>query len=337
MTADFLAPERLWLLVLVAALTVGYVAVLRWRRAAQVRFTRIDLLDEVAPRRPSWRRHAVAAVQLLGLALAVVAVARPVDRTTERTRSEGRIMVLLDVSLSMMATDVEPDRLSAAQDAARDFVDEVDDSVEVGLISFSGAVNVEVPPTLDRARMSDGIDRLELAEATAIGDALDTATRLLEQAATDPDASDGDDGDDDDDDRPPGVIVLLSDGETTVGRPTITGAERAAEAGIPVFAISFGTPSGAILDPGGSGQSIPVPVRPEEMEAVAEITGGAPFEAATEAELGAAYDQIRDSLGDTLGEEIEIVAERTWRWALASFFVLCLAWSLSLWWLRGLV
>lgn len=338
MSTEFLAPGRLWLLVVVAALGAGYVAVLRWRRAAQVRFTRIDLLDEVAPRRPSWRRHVVAAVQILGLALAVVAVARPIDLTTERTRTEGRILVLLDVSLSMMATDVDPDRLTAAQDAARDFVDQVDPSVEIGLISFSGAVNVEVQPTLDRNRMLSGIDQLELAEATAIGDALVTATRLLEQTADDGDGNDGDIRDPDiADDRPPGVIVLLTDGETTVGRPTLLGAERAATAGVPVFTISFGTPGGVIVDPGGSGQRIPVPVRPEEMASVAEITGGTAFEAATGSELADAYDQIRDSLGETLGEEIEIVTEHTWRWALASFLVLSLAWSLSLWWLRGLI
>lgn len=335
MSTDFLAPGRLWLLLVVVGLAVAYVSVLRWRRTTQVRFTRIDLLDSVAPRRPSWRRHVVAGVQLLGLALAVVAVARPVERTTERLRTEGQIMLAVDVSLSMMAVDVEPDRLSAAQDAARQFVDEVDDSVEIGLLSFSGAVNVEVPPTLDRAGVLAGIDRLELAEATAIGDALATATRVLAERADDTDDSGAESGADDD--RPPGVIVLLSDGETTVGRATLDGADLAAEAGVPVYTIAFGTPFGSILDPGGSGQIIPVPVRPEELAEVAERTGGTAFEAATGDQLGDAYDEIRGSLGDTLGEEIEIVTELTWRWALAAFGLLSLAWALSLWWLRGMV
>ncbi|CAN5544618.1 VWA domain-containing protein [soil metagenome] len=330
MTADFLAPERLWLLLAVVALGAGYLAVLRWRRTNQVRFTKIDLLDSVAPRRPTWRRHVVAAIQLLGLALAVVAIARPVDRSFARTETEGRILVLFAVSLSMMATDVEPDRFRAAQDAARDFADEVDDTVEVGLLSFAGVVNVEVQPTLDRGRLAAGIDGLELAPATAIGDALATATRLLVNAADSAQR-------DPDDDRPPGVIVLLTDGETTVGRPTLEGAQDAADAEVPVFAISFGTPFGSILDPGGSGQVIPVPIRHDEMIRVAELTGGEAFEAATGDELAAAYDEIRDLLGDTLGEEIEIVAEQTWRWALAAFTLVALAWSLSLWWLRGMV
>jgi Ca-activated chloride channel homolog len=338
MISDFLAPERLWLLVVVAGLAVAYAAVLRWRRRVQVRFTQVDLLDRVAPSRPGWRRHAVAGIQLLGLSAAVIAVARPVDRTTERLRSEGRIVVLLDVSLSMMADDVEPDRLAAAQQAARDFVDEVDDDVEVGLISFSGVVNVEVPPTLDRQRLDRAIDGLELAEATAIGDALAVGTDVLtETAADDPGADESEDADESgDDDTPPGALVLLTDGETTVGRTTAEGSEIAAEAGVPVFTIAFGTLGGTIQDP-TTGDVVPVPVRPDELRSVAEQTGGVAYEAATGSELAGAYDQIRESLGETLGEEIEIITELTWRWALIALVLLALAWLLALWWLRGMV
>ncbi len=326
MSTDFLAPGRLWLLVLVVALGVGYVFVLRWRRTATVRFTQVDLLDKVAPQRPRWRRHVVAVLMLVGLALAVVATARPVERSTETTTSDGRILVLFDVSLSMMADDVDPDRFVAAQRAARDFVDEVDDGVEVGLVSFSGTVTVEVNPTLDRAAMQRGIDNLELAESTAIGDALAAGTRLLVNSA-DPDA---------DPDKAPGVIVLLTDGETTVGRPTADGAQEAADAGVPVYTIAFGTEAGTIVDP-VSGDVVPVPVRPAELEQVAESTGGQAYEARTGDELASAYDQIAESLGETIGEPIEIVTELTWQWALAAFLVLGLAWALSLWWLRGMV
>ena len=326
MSTDFLAPGRLWLLLLVAALGVGYVVVLRWRRTATVRFTQVELLDKVAPQRPRWRRHVVAALMLLGLGLAVVATARPVDRSTENASSDGRILVLFDVSLSMMADDVDPDRFVAAQVAARDFVDEVDDGVEVGLVSFSGLVTVEVDPTLDRATMQRGIDNLELAESTAIGEALAAGTRLLVNSA-DPDA---------DPDQAPGVMVLLTDGETTVGRPTADGTQAATEAGIPVYTIAFGTTGGSITDP-ATGDVVPVPVRPEELALVADATGGESFEARTGDELTAAYDQITESLGETIGEPIEIVNELTWQWALAAFFVLGAAWGLSLWWLRGMV
>lgn len=329
MTSDFLEPARLWLLLVVVALAIGYVAVLRWRRAAAVRFTQADLLDKVAPKRPRWRRHVVAGLQLLGLTLAVVAVARPVERSTERTRSEGRILVLFDVSLSMEADDVDPNRLESAKEAARNFIDEVEPDVEVGLLSFAGTVEVEVNPTLDRDTVTRRIDGLELAESTAIGDALSAASNLLVNAA-------GEDPGAENDDLAPGVIVLLSDGETTVGRLTSDGAADAADAGIPVYTIAFGTPDGAIVDP-ASGQVVPVPVRPADLQLVADETGGEAFEARTGNELAEAYGEIRDSLGDTLGEEIRVITELTWRYALGAFLVLAIAWALSLWWLRGMV
>ncbi|HEX4980910.1 MAG TPA: VWA domain-containing protein [Ilumatobacteraceae bacterium] len=335
MTSDFLAPGRLWLLLAIPLLAIAYVVVLRWRRVAQVRFTQVELLDEVAPHRPGWRRHLVAILQLTGLAVGLVAIARPVDRTTERERSQGRIFVLFDVSLSMMATDVDPDRFTAAQEAARDFVDEVDPDVEVGLISFSGVVNVEVAPTLDRDEMERGIDDLELAESTAIGEALATATELLVRGVDEPDEG-ANESTDPDEEQAPGVIVLLSDGETTVGRETAVGADEAVDAGVPVFTIAFGTEDGSISDP-VTGEVVPVPVRPADLADVAERTGGAAFEAETGRELADAYDQIRESLGETLGEATETITELTWRWALASVAVLATAWLLALWWLRGMV
>jgi len=331
MSGDFLEAGRLWWLLVVAALAVAYVVVLRWRRGATVRFTQVELLDRVAPRRPRWRRHVVAGLQLLGLAAAVVAMARPVDRATERVNSEGRILLLFDVSLSMDADDVDPNRFEAAREAARTFVDEVDADVEVGLIAFSGTVNVEVNPTLDRSALERGIDRLELDEATAIGDALSTGARLLvnDAATVDDTAPRGDD-------VAPGVMVLLSDGETTVGQLTADGAAEAADAGIPVFTIAFGTDEGEIFIP-DTGEIVPVPVRPADLRLVADATGGEAFEAESGRELADAYGEIRDSLGDTLGEEIEIVKELTWRWAAGAFALLAFAWGLSLWWLRGLV
>lgn len=329
MSTDFLEPGRLWLLLVVGALAAAYVVVLRWRNTATVRFTQVDLLDEIAPERPNWRRHAVAVLQLVGLGLAVVAIARPVDRSTERTKSEGRILVAFDVSLSMEADDVDPSRFESARAAAREFIDQVDDNVEVGLVSFSGVVDIAVNPTLDRSALDRGLDRLQLDESTAIGDALSASTRLLLNAVDDDPAGP-------DEDIAPGVIVLLSDGETTVGRLTSDGADEAAEAGIPVFTIAFGTDAGIITDP-VSGDIVPVPVRPADLELVAETTGGVSYEARTGSELADAYDEIQNSLGDTLGEEIEIVKELTWRWAMAAFLLLATAWALSLLWLRGMV
>ena len=330
--ATFLNGGRLWWLLAVVALAVGYVVVLRWRRRATVRFTQVDLLDRVAPARPGWRRHVVAVLQLAGLAAGVVAIARPITTSVERTESEGRILLLFDVSLSMMATDVEPDRLEAAKQAAHDFVDRVEPDVEVGLISFSGAVGVEVSPTLDREAIDRGIDGLQLAESTAIGDALASGAALLTRLAEDSEVEPADG----EEDLAPGAMVLLSDGETTVGRTTEEGGQAAAEAGVPVFTIAFGTADGTIEDP-ETGDMIPVPVQPAPLEDVAETTGGAAYEAATSAELEDAYGRIQDSLGDTLGEQIEVVTELTWRWAAIALILLAAAWALSLWWLRGMV
>ena len=141
---------------------------------------------------------------------------------------------------------VEPNRLEAAKQAARDFVDQVAPDIEVGLISFSGTVGIEVPPTLDRDQLDRGIDNLELAESTAIGDALATGANLLSQLAEN---SNADGSSTQDDELAPGAMVLLTDGETTVGRPTDEGGRVAAEAGVPVFTIAFGTAEGTIVEP----------------------------------------------------------------------------------------
>jgi len=339
---EFLHENRLWFLMLVALLGVAYVFVLQWRRSATVRFTQVELLDQVAPHRPGWRRHVVAVLQLAGLAAGVVATAQPFRTTTERTESEGRILVAFDVSLSMEATDVDPTRLNAAKEAATAFVARVEPDIEVGLLSFAGSVSVDVRPTLDRTVVENAIDGLDLAESTAIGDALAAGTELLVDLAADNEGGDdetaggGTDSPPGEDDLAPGAIVLLTDGETTVGRMTEEGAQIAAEAGVPVFTIAFGTADGTIEDP-RSGEIVSVAVKPEELENVAEVTGGQAFEAATESELTEVYEAIRDSLGETLGEEIQVTTELTWQWAAAAMILLGAAWALALWWLRGLV
>lgn len=328
---EFMHPERLWLLIVVALFAAAYVAVLRWRRAATVRFTQVDLLDRIVPRRPAWRRHVVAGVQLLGLAGGVVAIAQPFTTSLERTESEGRIVVLFDVSASMSATDVAPDRLAAAQQAATTFVDQVDADIEVGLVMFSARVTVASPPTLDRAAVNQAIANAQLDSGTAIGDAVNDGVQLLLSAqATNSDApTDGSEP------PPPGAIVLLSDGDTTAGRSTDTGAQLAADAGIPVFTIAFGTPDGSILNPNGG--RIATPVNPEALQAVAERTGGQAYEAATADQLAEAYSLIEEGLGATLGNAVETVEEQTWIWAAGALAALALAWALSLWWLRGMV
>lgn len=323
MSWQFLAPQRLWFLIGVALMGAAYVAAQFVRRKHVVSFTNVDLLDALAPSRPGWRRHVVAALYIAAATIGVLGVAQPARTTIEQTESGGRIVLAFDVSLSMEATDVSPDRLHAAQKAALDFVNQVDNNIEVGLVSFNGTVNVRVGPTLDHAAVSQAIDRLTLGEGTAIGDALVQAVDVVGPQTADSK------------NRPTGAIVLLSDGETTVGRPTSEGATAAADAKIPVYAIAFGTASGTVVDPDGT--VVPVPVNLDELMGVADTTGGKFYAASTSKALDGAYREISEDLNTGAGDPVEKVTEITWRYLAAALSLLAAGWTLGLWWLRGLL
>jgi Ca-activated chloride channel family protein len=321
MSWDFLAPSRLWLLVLVAGLVGAYVLAQRRRAVHTVRFTQIEMLDQIAPRRPGWRRHAVAGVQLVALTIGVFGAAQPVERSAIRPKAAGKIMLLFDVSLSMEADDVAPNRLDAAKKAGEDFVDAVDADVDVGLISFSGTVSTDVEPSTDRVELTKAIEALQLGEGTAIGDAIAAGVHLLQRGQPATDDS-------------PGTLVVLSDGETTRGRPTADGAQVAADAHVPVYTIAFGTDSGAIVNP-QTGENDPVPVKLDELQGAADATGGKAYVAPSAADLAEAYTDIRAHLQQTVGEAVPTIHELTWRYVLAAVVLLMIAWALGLWWLRG--
>jgi Ca-activated chloride channel homolog len=320
MSWDFLAPERLWLLLLVGGLVALYVVAQRRRAVNTVRFTQIEMLEQIAPRRPGWRRHAVAGVQLAALTIGILGAAQPVDRSTTRPRSAGTIILVFDVSLSMQAEDVAPNRLEAAKRAAVDFVEAVDADIDVGLISFSGSVGTDVEPTTDRNRLTTAIDDLQLGEGTAIGDAIAAGVRLLQRGEPTEES--------------PGTLVVLSDGETTRGRPTAEGAQVAVDAKVPVYTIAFGTENGFIDNP-DTGLPDPVPVKLDELQGAADATGGNAYVAPSASELGDAYDDIRANLQQTTGDAVTTINELTWRYALAAVLLLMVAWAIGLWWLRG--
>jgi Ca-activated chloride channel homolog len=320
----FLNPGRLWFLLVVALLGAGYVAVQFARRKHVVTFTNVELLDQIAPKRPGWRRHVVAGLLLATGVFGVLAVARPYTQTAQATDTGGKILLVFDVSLSMEATDVDPSRMEAAKKAATDFVNQVDPDVEVGLESFSGTVSVRVAPTLDHQEVNDKIDALELGEGTAIGDALAVASDVIGPPA------------DSKTDDPAGVIVLLSDGETTVGRATSEGAQIAADNKIPVYSIAFGTPDGEVLNP-QTGQMDPVPVNTDELSATAETTGGQFYEAPTADALEKAYEEISGHLNTSTGDPIVTTHEQTWKYVAVAMLLLAAGWILALWWLRGML
>ena len=277
------SPQRLWLLAAVVALAVAYVVLHRRRSKYAVRFTNLKLLDRIAPKRPQWRKHVPAGLFLAMLGLLVVGFARPTDEV-QVPRERATVLVAVDVSRSMLADDVAPDRLTAAKAAAHEFVANLPEKFNVGLVGFAGSASVFVPPVTDRAAVEAGIDRLSEGAAgragTAIGDAIATA---LDQIRT-LDATAGED-------TPPARVVVLSDGANTSGRDPDEAAGLATELGVPVDAISFGTEGGVI------GGSQPVPVDGETLQSVARATGGNYFEAGSADELRSAYADIGSSVG----------------------------------------
>lgn len=309
---SFLVAWRLWLLVGVGALAGAWVASIYRRRRDVVRFTNVALLDVVAPERPGWRRHLPAVLWLVALTLLVVGFARPV-REVRVAKERATVVVAIDVSLSMEARDVDPSRVEVAKAAALEFVEHLPESVNVGLVTFSGTVS-SVPPTEDRQAVIDAIEQAELSEYTAIGEAIFAGLELVASA---PPAEDGSPA--------PGRLVVLSDGETTIGRSNNAGASAAAEAEVPVDTIAFGTPTGVISQDGVTEE---VPVAPEPLREIASVTGGDFYEADSLDALTEAYEDVHTVAGFE-DEEREISG-----WFIGSGLVLLgvasvlsLAWS----------
>ncbi len=277
---SFLSPERLWLLGLPGLLLVAYLLFLLRRSRFAVRFTNLELLDRVAPDRAGWRRHLTAALMLVALASLVVALARP---TVEREvpRELATVVLAMDTSLSMEAVDVTPSRIAAAQAAALRFLGGVPDQIRVALIDFAGDAKALVPPTTDRALLARAVAQLDLREGTAIGEAIFLALDVLAL----------------EDRAIPAAVIVLSDGETTMGRPDAQAAAAAVAEGVPVSTVAFGTDRGAVVV---EGTEIPVPVNAGALRAVAEETGGAFFSADTADELGRVFDVLGSEIGFVL-------------------------------------
>ncbi|MCB0965053.1 MAG: VWA domain-containing protein, partial [Acidimicrobiales bacterium] len=227
-----LAPSRLWLLVLAAAVAVAYVAVGRLRRPPAVRHPDVALLDRVAPRSGRWRHHLVAGAVVVSLAAMSIGLARPA-RVVDVDRTEAVVVLAVDISRSMDATDVAPDRLTAAKEAAAEFVAEAPAGYRIGLVTFATETHTVASPTTDRAELLAAIDALSTEDGTAAGDGLSTAVDVLEA-----DAAATPDGATDDTYR---AIVLLADGDTATGTPLPDATQEAVDAEVPVFTIAYGT------------------------------------------------------------------------------------------------
>ncbi|MFW3168461.1 VWA domain-containing protein [Geodermatophilus sp. CPCC 206100] len=279
----------LWLLALlaVAALVALYVVLQLRRKAYAARFTNVALLGSLVPKRPGWRRHAAFAVVALGMVALVVSLAVP-STEVRVPRERATVIMAVDVSLSMQATDIEPSRFEAMQVAAKQFVDVLPARINLGLVSFAGTATTLVTPTTDRGQVRSAIDNLDLAESTAIGEAVFTSLNAIENYQSALNANE--------EELAPARIVLLSDGYNTVGRDDTQAIDAAVDAGIPVSTIAFGTDYGTLdLD----GERVPVPVDRATLEQIADETGGSYSEAASAAELEQVYEDLGSQIGYT--------------------------------------
>jgi Ca-activated chloride channel family protein len=294
---SFEDPWRLAILAAPVALLIAYVVAQRSRRKYALRFTSVDLLASVAPRRPGWQRHVSAALMLAAVSALVFGFARPTT-TKKVARQRGTIMLAIDTSGSMAATDVTPSRLVAAQAAARRFVSGLPAGLKVGLLQFDTTARVLVAPTSDHVPVLAAVDALSIGGGTATGVAIQGA---LDSVAALPAGSDGK--------KAPAAVVLMSDGSPTIGAPgqtpdeTVTDATAAAKKdGVPIDTIAFGTSSGTVTI---QGETVPVPADPDAMAKIASASGGKSFTATTGNELNAVYDQIRRTVGyDTVRTDI---------------------------------
>lgn len=278
---EFVAPYRLWGLVVIPIIAVLYV-VLAGRTSKPRPMS--SKLRVVVPRDAAWKRHGAVLLALLSLAALIVAWAIPKDYVNQ-PRDRATVVVSIDVSWSMEAQDVEPDRLVAAQDSAKAFVDSLPPRFNVALVSFAGTADLVVPPTIDRGVIHRAIDSLVLAPSTAVGEGVYRSLDALKLVPPDPD---------DPDDIAPAAVVLLSDGATNIGRSSSGAAERAREQEVPVYTIAFGTDNGFVEQ---DGQRQRVAVDHWELSEIARLSGGKKYAAESAGQLNEVYDAIRQSVG----------------------------------------
>lgn len=278
---EFLAPHRLWGLVIIPLIGVLYVVLSGRTSKPRPMSSRLRV---VLPKDAAWKRHGAVLLGLLSLASLIIAWAIPKD-FVDQPRDRATVVVSIDVSWSMEAQDVEPDRLVAAQDSAKAFVDSLPPRFNVALVSFAGTADLVVPPTIDRGVVHRAIDSLTLAPSTAVGEGVYRGLDSLKLVPPDPS---------DPDDVAPAAIVLLSDGATNIGRSSAGAAETAREQGVPVYTIAFGTDNGYVEQ---EGQRQRVAVDHWELNEVARLSGGKKYSAESAGQLDEVYNAIRQSVG----------------------------------------
>ncbi|MCV7201675.1 hypothetical protein B7435_10795 [Mycolicibacterium peregrinum] len=299
MTLPILGPMSLtgfahawWFLFLfvVLGLVAYYVIVQRARKQRILRFANMELLESVAPKQPTRWRHLPAALLAASLVLLTVAMAGP-THDVRIPRNRAVVMLVIDVSQSMRATDVAPSRLAAAQEAAKQFADQLTPGINLGLIAYAGTATVLVQPTTNREATKNGLDKLQLADRTATGEGIFTALQAI--ATVGAVIGGGDE-------KPPARIVLMSDGKETVPsnpdnpKGAYTAARTAKDQGVPISTVSFGTPYGYVEI---NDQRQPVPVDDEMLGKIAKLSGGDAFTASSLEQLKQVFTSLQQQIG----------------------------------------
>ena len=271
---SFAAPAFLAALALVPLVLLAHTALRRRARRYAVRFPGVPTLAPLLPSVSPWRRRVPLALFLAALAALAFALARP-HRTVAVPREQTAVVLVNDVSRSMLATDVDPSRMEAARDAALRFLAQVPDGALVGAVAFSEEPHTIEPPTDDKDEIEAMIEGLSADGGTATGDALAAALALVDGRG---------------EDRVPAAIMMLSDGKATTGRDPLPVARAARRLNIPIHTVALGTKGAVIEVPGGG--LLPVPPDPETMRRIADLSGGRSFEVADADQLGSIYEQL---------------------------------------------
>ncbi|KWX25075.1 MULTISPECIES: VWA domain-containing protein [Mycolicibacterium] len=277
-------------LIVVAGLVALYIAVQRARKQRILRFANMELLESVAPKQPTRWRHVPAILLVSSLVLFTIAMAGPTN-DVRIPRNRAVVMLVIDVSQSMRATDVSPSRLVAAQEAAKQFADQLTPGINLGLIAYAGTATVLVQPTTNREATKNGLDKLQLADRTATGEGIFTALQAI--ATVGAVIGGGDE-------PPPARIVLMSDGKETVPsnpdnpKGAFTAARTAHDQGVPISTVSFGTPYGYVEI---NDQRQPVPVDDDMLKKIAQLSGGDAFTASSLEQLKAVFTSLQQQIG----------------------------------------
>jgi Ca-activated chloride channel family protein len=335
----FLWPTMLWAMLLVPILLLGYIWLMRRRKKTTLRYANLALVKEAMGRSSAWRRHVPPALMLLAIAALLFASSRPAALLTLPS-TEQTVILAMDVSGSMRATDVQPNRLVASQEAAKAFVADLPRNVRVGVVAFAGTAAVVQAPTLSRDDVNASIDRFQLQRATAIGSGivLSLAT-IFPEAGIDLSQITGqrnmppgpnDKPKPDFTPVPPGsftsaAIILLTDGQRTTGPDPIEAAKMSADRGVRIYTVGIGTKEGETI--AFEGWSMRVRLDEETLKTVANITRADYFYAGTATDLKKVYQSLSTRLV-VEKKETEISGLLA---ALGALLVI-LAASLSVWW-----